>query len=122
MLPFLDAGAFAAMFGRALSSAESAQATPLLEVVSSWIREQKPDIIASDPAAKVVTFEVVRDALVYGKYGPLSSFQDTTGDRTKAGTLDASSVVRFITDRHREMLGIQSGIARARGRFTVCDY
>jgi hypothetical protein len=118
---FLDAAAFAAMF-RPLTAAETGQATPLLEVVSKWIRDNKPGIEYDDPAAKVVVFEVVREALVYGKYRPLSSFQDTTAHRTKAGTFDPNVALQFITDRHRAMLGIELTTAAPVGHFKVGDY
>lgn len=120
---FLEVTAFATMFGRPLRASETAVAAPLLEVVDGWIRERKPDLPFDDPAAILVAFEVTRDALMYGKYGPLSSFQDTVAHRTKAGTIDAKFVERFITDRHREMLGINTvSTAAPRGTFKVCDY
>ncbi len=118
--PFLDATAFADMF-RPLRAAETAVATPLLQVVSDWIRDKKPDIAADSQAAKIVCFEVVRDALVYGKYAGLSEFSETVGRRTMAGTFNTSDVEQFITDRHRRMLGI-SATARPRYSFKRCDY
>lgn len=120
MADFLDVTAFAAMF-RPLTTAETNVATPLLKVVDGWIRDRKPGIADDDPAAKVVVFQVVRTALIYGKYAGLSSFQDTTGDRTKAGTFDASDVEGFITDEHRQMLGLALR-AGPRGSFKTCDY
>ena len=118
--PFLDAATFADWF-RPLSSAEDLLAESLLEVVSDWIREKKPDIADDDQAAKVVTFEVTRDALRYGDFGPLVSFSNTVGPRAKSGTFDRGSIEKFITDRHRRILGI-SVLAGPRGHFVRCDY
>lgn len=120
MSPFIDASAFATMF-RPLSAAETAVAAPLLEVVSNWIREQKPDIADEDPAAKLVCFEVTRDALVYGKYAGLTDFSETTGRRTKSGTINTAEIERFVTDRHRRMLGVEI-LAGPAYSFKPCDY
>lgn len=118
--PFLNAAAFAAMF-RPLSAAETAVATPLLQVVSDWIRTKKPDIANDDQAAKVVCFEIVREALTYGKYSGLSDFSETVGRRTLSGTVSSADIEGFITDRHRRMLGI-STTARPAYSFKRCDY
>lgn len=120
MDPFLEVSDFVAMF-RPLSAAETAVATPLLEVASEWIRAHKPGIAIDDPAAIVVTFEVTRDALMYGKYAGLTQFQETTAHRTKAGTIDTASVEKWITDRHRRILGI-SVLASPAYHFPAGDY
>jgi hypothetical protein len=119
--PFLDIGAFETQFGRDLSDAETPVATRLLQVVSDWIRDNKPDALDDDPAAQLVTFEVTRDALRYGDFGPLISFSNTVGPRAKSGTFDRGSIEKFITDRHRRILGI-SVLAGPRGKFKRCDY
>ena len=106
---------------RPLSEAEEAVAAPLLDVVSEWIRQHKPDVADDDPASKVVTFEVARDALMLGDFGPMASFSKTMGPRSKSGVIDQSAVERFITARHRQMLGL-SLRAGPRGRFKVGDY
>lgn len=106
---------------RPLSTVETAQVTPVLEVTSQWIRIRKPDIDDDDAAAKVVVFEVAREALTYGKFRPLSSFQETVGRRQKGGTFDASFVEQFITGRHRSMLGLQT-VAAPAFNFPDCDY
>lgn len=118
--PFLDAAAFTDMF-RPLSDAEDRQVTPLLQVVSDWIRDRKPDIEDDDPAAIVVTFEVAREALLYGKYGGLSSFDEETSHSKSSGTLQFREIERFITSRHRQMLGLIAS-AGPRGHFLKCDY
>lgn len=106
---------------RPLSAAEYNVATPLLEVADQWIRDHKPGIDDDDPGAKVVVFEIVRSAMLYGKYAGLSSFQETTGNRAKAGAIDSSEVERFVTERHREILGLKR-LAGPRGHFTKLDY
>lgn len=119
--PFLDVGAFETQFGRDLSDGENAIATRLLQVVSDWIRDNKPDVLDDDQAAQLVTFEVAREALLYGDVGPLVSFSKTVGPRSKSGTFDRGSIEKFITDRHRRILGIWV-FAGPRGNFKRCDY
>lgn len=118
--PFLDATAFAAMF-RPLRAAEIAVATPLLQAVSDWIRDKKPDIAADDPAAILVCFQVVRHELMYGKYAGLTDFAETVGRRSMSGSISAADVDQYITDAHRTMLGI-SIHARPRYSFKRGDY
>lgn len=81
----------------------------LVTVVSKWIRDHKPDVSDTDPAAQIVCFEVVRDALLYGEFGPATSFTKTVGHRTRSVVVDRSSVEKFITDRHKKMLGLSIG-------------
>lgn len=118
--PFLSVDDFADMF-RPLSDPESELAGPYLEVVSDWIRDKKTDVSDDDPAAKIVVFEVVREALLYGDLGPLTSFSKTMGPRSRSGTFDRGAVEKFITVRHRHMLGITVSTG-ARGYFPKCDY
>lgn len=122
MAQFLDEAAFAAMFGRSLTSAESAVANPMLEVVDRWIRDNKPGITDDDPAAKVVSFEVTRDALICGEFGPMTSFTKTMGPRTRAATIDRDAVSRFVTSRHRQMLGLSGTSASPQAIFVRFDY
>lgn len=119
--PFLEIDPFTAQFGRPLSSADTLVATRLLQVVSDWIRGHKPDVLDDDPAAQLVTFEVTREALLYGDVIPLGSFSKTVGPRTKAGTFDPIAVEKFITDRHRRILGIPV-LAGPSYNFPACDY
>lgn len=120
MADFLDAATFAD-WAKNPAWATDQLAASLLWVVSDWIRERKPDLNDDDQAARVVSFEVTRDALMYGDFGPMSSFSRTVGPRSKSGTIDRGVVEKFITDRHRRMLGI-SLRAAPRGRFKRCDY
>ncbi|RFZ11187.1 hypothetical protein DSM43518_02027 [Mycobacterium marinum] len=116
----MDIATFTAEYG-ALSTAQTATATRLLNVASARIDELKTDVDA-DAAAQVV-FEVVRDALNFGALERLSAFQNTTGRKTESGTFDeAMKVVNdYLTDRHKRLLGIPLRAA-PRGSFTKCDY
>lgn len=118
--PFLDVNAFAGMF-RTLSDPESEVAGAYLEVVSDWIRDHKPGVADDDIAAQLVTFEVTREALLYGEFEPLGSFSKTVGPRSKSGTFDRTSVEKLVTDRHRRMLGIALRAGPAYN-FPACDY
>lgn len=104
--PFLSISEFTAEYQGTLTDGETSTATRLLQVVSDWIRQRKPD---ADPAAGAqVVFEVVRDAVMYGALEKLSSFQNITSRRQEAGTFDESAKVidDYLTDRHRHLLGI----------------
>lgn len=118
--PFLDATAFADMF-RPLRAAETAVATPLLQVVSDWIRDKKPDIANNDQAAIFVCFDIARQELTYGKYSQLSDFSETVGRKNVSGTLNITEAEQFITDRHRKILGL-SIVAAPAFNFPECDY
>lgn len=118
--PFLSVATFASWANNPAWDADQL-ATSLLQVVSDWIRIRKVGVADDDAAAQVVTFEVTRDALLYGEFGTFSSFSKTVGPRSKSGTLDRHAVEKFITDRHRRMLGI-SVLAGPRGKFKPCDY
>ena len=106
---------------RPLRAAETAVATPLLQVVSDWIRDKKPGIANDDQAAIFVCFDIVRNELTYGKYSKLSDFSETVGRKNLSGTLNIGDAEQFITDRHRKMLGLSltSGPVYS---FTPCDY
>lgn len=122
--PFLEIADFQADFGRILTVAETLVATRLLQAVSDWIRGQKPDV---DPtAAAQVVFEVVRDAVNYGAYERLSSFSNTTANRTEAGMFGRVNewqqiISDYLTGRHKRLLGIPLRVAPVY-HFPVCDY
>lgn len=103
MPPFLDITTFASMFGT-LNPAQTLVATSCLQVVSDWIAENAPS--ATTDSAQLVTFEVTRDEVLYGKYSALSSFTQQTLHSVRAGTLDRDQIEKWITDRQRRMLGI----------------
>ncbi len=125
MPPFLSIDDFTDQFGHPLSDAQTAVAERLLQVVSDWIRGQKVDV---DPlAAAQVVFEVVRDAANYGELERLSTFTNTTDQRTEAGTFDRfrqlpqSVVEDYVTNRHKRLLGIHLR-AQVAGSFPVDDF
>lgn len=103
--PFITVEDFAAAF-RPLKSSEQDLAEWMIKVASDWIWAHKPTIDPTSVAAKVVVIEVVSQALRFGKYGPLRTFQEETSHSTVSGTFaDADRFLDF-TDRHRELLGI----------------
>lgn len=106
--PFLEIDQFAEEFDRALTDGERSQAERLLIVVSDYIRLRAPG--ASGLAAEQVVFEVVRDAITYGPYERLSSFENETDKRRERGTFDYAVKVldEILTAKHRQMLGISS--------------
>lgn len=123
--PFLSIDDFADEFRGDLSDGDTLVATRLLQVVSDWIRDRKADV---DPtAAAQVLFEVVRDAANYGEFERLSTFTNTTVNRTEAGSFDNSRAMvkrvvdDYITDRHKRLLGIPLKAAPAYS-FPVRDY
>lgn len=121
--PFLDITAFKVEYPGTLDAGETATASRLLEVVSDGIRGLKPDV--DERAAQQVVFEVVRDSVMYGHLGPLSSFQNITSRRQEGGTFDeaAKAVDDYLTKRQRKLLKLPSGVSVApRGRFKKCDY
>lgn len=120
MAAFLDVATFATWAKRPDWSSDPV-ATALLDVIADWIRERKPDLASDDQAARVVSFEVARDTLMYGDLGPFKQAEKRTAHSSRSYTLDRGVVEKFITDRHRRMLGI-SLRAAPRGHFPKCDY
>lgn len=112
MADFLDSDTFAD-WAKSPEWSESDLAQDLLTVVSGWIRDHKPDVSDDDPAARIVCFEVTRDALMYGDFGPVTSFSKTVGHRARAATIDRAALERFILDRHKRMLGLSIGVKPA---------
>ncbi|OMC35490.1 hypothetical protein A5742_12535 [Mycolicibacterium fortuitum] len=105
MPPFLDAATFA-NWAKKPEWASSQLATSVLTVVSDWIRDNKPGIGAEDQGAKVVTFEVAQTTMAFAELGPYESVEKKTAHSSRAVTVDRELVERFITDRHRQMLGL----------------
>lgn len=120
MADFLSAATFAD-WAKTPSWESDQLAASLLTVVSDWIRAHKPDIADDDRAAQVVCFEVTRDSLMAGEHGPFKDFSKTVAHRARTVTIDREALERFITDRHRRMLGL-SLRAGPRGRFKAGDY
>lgn len=106
MDPFLTAAAFA-NWAKKPEWASSQLATSALTVVSDWIRDNKPGIGADDEGAKLVTFEVAQTTMAVAELGgPYESAEKKTAHSSRAVTIDRELVERFITDRHRQMLGL----------------
>lgn len=105
MDPFLSAAEFA-QWSKTPAWATNSLAEALLQVVSDWIRDNKPNITDDDVAARAVCCEVTRDSLLYGEFGPVVAFGKTVGHRTRSGTIDRTAVEKFVTDRHKRMLGL----------------
>lgn len=122
MADFLDLGTFEGMWdGPPLNSAQESVASLLLTVTSDWIYANKPGIPSDDAAGKLVTYEVVANALRYGKYAPLQNWSRQTGHRIEAGALgDPASALDF-TDRHKQLLGIPLRVAPV-GQFYEDDF
>lgn len=106
MTDFLSIDDFTGRFPRPMTDAETLVATDLLTVASNWIYGRLPTISSADPAAKTVTFEVVRDAILYGLYARFDSFQNLSLHRTEAGAFSEDVIDQFVTERHARMLGI----------------
>lgn len=122
MAPYLEIADFETQFKGTLTAGETAVATRLLQVVSDWIRDRKPD--ADEDAAAQVVFEVVRDALTYGDMERFRKYTNTSAHRTESAEFDeAFSAVAddYLTKRHKRLLGIAVSVA-GRGRFKKCDY
>lgn len=117
--PFLDLTTFTGMF-RPLSTAEQNLANLLLTAAAVWIRDpsRRPDIDADDPMAKLVTFQVVRDALaVPAELVGHLAYERASDDRSEGGTLAAAGDLLDFTEWHRELLGLSGAAAPAPGGF-----
>lgn len=106
--PFLTLQGFIQRWdGPPLTPAQQAQVGDLLQVAADWIYARVPSTIApDDPRAVRVTYEVVADAIRFGKYSRLASFHNATGHRISAGTLENPVSGLDFTDSHKQLLGI----------------
>lgn len=107
--PFLDAAGFQAMFARTLSAQENALSALLCQAAANWIRHPSrlPNLPLTSVEAKLVTFDVVREAMARpSEYTGFSQITRTTDDRTTGYTLEAVAELLHFTDRHRDMLGL----------------
>jgi hypothetical protein len=97
---------------RALSDAETAYADLLLDAAALWIRNRLPGILDSDPAARIVSIEVVRAALQKNKLEGLNTYTRTVGGRTEswtgARTATSEELARTLefSEYHQQLLGI----------------
>ena len=105
---------------RPLSSQERANAEMLLTAAAKWIRDRTTGLADDDPAAKYVSIDVVKSALVAGPFVGHSSYSKGIGPWTKAGTLINPAGALEFTDFHREMLGLNSSPMPV-GSFGDCE-
>lgn len=111
--PFLSVTDFGGMFPRKpMTDQEVLLATLLLEAAARWIRDAiseagKDPLDIADPMAKLVSYEVVRDALaVPGDLAGHLSYQRMSDDRSEGGTLAEAGNLLDFTPHHRRMLGL----------------
>ncbi len=116
---FVEIVTFEELF-RPLVGAELANAEMLLEAAARWIFRKRPDIAVDDPDAVVVSVAVVKSALLSMQYGGLSSFTNTLGPRSKAGTLTNPDAALMWADWMFELLGISRN-TQAAYYFGDCD-
>ncbi|MFD7046331.1 hypothetical protein [Rhodococcus jostii] len=91
---------------RPLSAQETANATLLLTAAAQWIRDNAPNVANDDPAAKYVSIDVVKSALLAGPFTGHASYSKTIGPWSKSGTLINPAGALQFTDVHKELLGI----------------
>lgn len=121
--PFLSVSDFQGMFPRLLTDGEVSLASLLLEAAAGWIRTAisgagKDPLALDDPMAKLVSYEVVRDALaVPGDLAGHLSYMRATDDRSESGTLVAAGGLLDFTDHHRRMLGLTASVLPQYGGF-----
>lgn len=121
--PFLSVGDFSVMFPRTLTDGEVTLANLLLEAAAMWIRQAisdagKDPLAIDDPMAKLVSYEVVRDALaVPGDLAGHLTYSRATDDRSEAGTLIQAGGLLDFTDHHRRMLGLTASVLPQWGGF-----
>lgn len=101
---------------RPLTTTEKSWATLLLGAAERWIRGKAPGIADGDPAAKIVSIAVVRNALQPGDHAGYSSFSKTLGPRSKSGTLANPDAALTWLPWMKEQLGI-SAAAQPRATF-----
>lgn len=111
--PFLSVTDFSGMFPRQpMTDQETLLAELLLEAAARWIRDAIEEagldpLAVDDPMARLVSYEVVRDALaVPGDLAGHLSYQRMTDDRSEGGTLVAAGNLLEFTPNHRRMLGL----------------
>lgn len=122
--PYLTAGTFAAMF-RPLSTQEQALATLLLNAAALIIRREfdkagktAPTPGTDDDMAKLVSFELARDAMpAVEEMAGRTQYTIQTDDRIESGTIAAAADLIDFTDHHRLLLGLPVGARPTFGGF-----
>lgn len=78
---------------RTLNAAQTAYASLLLDAAALWIRNKKPGIADGDPAARIVSIQVVRDALQRDVFGGSPSGTRTYGKKTESWTTARTATI-----------------------------
>lgn len=94
-----------------LETDQRADAELLIAAAEQWIRDpgRRPDIDDNDPLGKRVVIEVVRAAIgPPAEFTNHTSYTDTMGPWTTAGTLATPAGTLVFTEAHAQLLGITS--------------
>ncbi len=92
-----------------LDADQRADAELLIAAAVQWIRDpsRRPDIADNDPLGKRVVVEVVRAAMgPPAEFAGHTSYTDTMGPFTQAGTLATAAGTLVFTAAHAQLLGI----------------
>jgi len=92
-----------------LDDEQSEDAELLIAAAEQWIRDpaRRPDIADDDPLGKRVVIEVVRAAIAPpAEFTGHTSYTDTMGPWTTAGTLATPAGTLVFTTGHAQLLGI----------------
>lgn len=93
---------------RPLSVTETVWAEQLLDAAGEWITDKVVPIEPKLAAAKFVSIDVVRSAIVPLAQQGLVNFSKAIGPWSKSGTLVNPSGQLTFSDFHKELLGIKS--------------
>lgn len=118
LLPFLTTDQFQELYRGTLTPKQRALVDLWVQAAADWIRDPSrlPGLRIDEPRAvqaKIVTFEVVRDALgPDGVTDPrVRSYLSTTDNRTTSITYaDAAAMLEF-DDHHLSLLGLSTSAA-----------
>nr|WP_260153031.1 phage Gp19/Gp15/Gp42 family protein [Hoyosella altamirensis] len=91
---------------RTLTAPQKVFAELALKVASNQIRDLKPGIAEDDLAAQLVAHDMVKTAIVTGRYPGHSSYQESAGGANLSGNLAIAGGALELTDTHRRMLGL----------------
>ena len=123
--PFLDVPMFAAMLGRALTTAEESNAELLLGSAARRIRDRITDIAWDNDDARLVSFQVVKSAIATAALPDYvvghSSYAKTVGEKTHSGVPTNPDALLVFTDYHWAQLGISPN-PKPKWRFPRNDY
>jgi len=103
--PFLTVEQFEGMW-RTLTAPQKVFAELALKVASNRIRDLKPEIPEDDLAAQLVVHDMVKTAIVTGRYPGHNSYQESAGGTNLSGNLTIVGGSLELTDTHLRMLGL----------------